>query len=202
MDYVIGIDEVGRGALAGPVAVAAVLMPKKLRFKNLKDSKKLTPKKREEWFEHVRRNDRIFYAISMVSPRVIERINISEAANLAATRAFNSLIIKMEEKITNNKEQIVRAYLDGGLYITLNKRSLTKCYKVKTLIRGDEKINAVKLASIVAKVSRDRLMVRNHKKYPEYGFERHKGYGTKAHFSALRANNICRIHRKSFLKNL
>jgi len=192
---IIGLDEVGRGSLAGPVAVAAVYLPKKIRFRNLKDSKKLSVKKREEWFKLVKSDKRIFFTTAMVSPKVIDRINISEAANLAASRAFKKLIT--DYKLPLGK---ITAYLDGGLYIqkTLNSKPKT----LKTLIRADEKINAVKLASIVAKVSRDHLMIRLSKKYPEYGFHKHKGYGTKAHFHALRVNSICRIHRRSFLKNL
>lgn len=192
---IIGLDEVGRGSLAGPVAVAAVYLPKKIRFSNLRDSKKLSPKKREEWFLKIKRNKAIFYAVAMVSPKIIDRINISEAANLAASRAFEKLIT--DYKLPLGK---IAVYLDGGLYVqkTLNPKPKT----LKTLIRADEKINAVKLASIVAKVSRDSLMIRFHKKYSKYGFQNHKGYGTKAHFYALRANGICKIHRITFLKNL
>lgn len=192
---IIGLDEVGRGSLAGPVAVAAVYLPKKIRFRNLKDSKKLSAKKREEWFLKIKQNKAIFYAVAMVSPKIIDRINISEAANLAAGRAFEKLI-------TNYKLPLgkIAVYLDGGLHIqkTLNPKPKT----LKILIRADEKINAVKLASIVAKVNRDHLMIQLSKKYPQYGFAKHKGYGTKAHFSVLRVNSICKIHRITFLKSL
>ena len=195
LDYIIGIDEVGRGALAGPVAVAAVYLPKKIRFRNLKDSKKLSPKKREVWFKKVKADKRIFFAVVMVSPRIIDEINISEAANRAATRALNKLIADFRLPISKTA-----IYLDAGLKIT--KKLTPNPYKLKAIIKGDEKINAVKLASIVAKVTRDRLMIRSHKKYPAYDFHKHKGYGTKAHFSALKINNICEIHRLTFLKSV
>ncbi len=189
---IIGIDEVGRGSLAGPVTVAAVFLPKDVRFYGLKDSKKLSPAKREEWFKRIRQNQRIFYAISKVSPKIIDRINISKAANLAATRSLNKLI-------TNYQLQITRTfiYLDGGLYI--QKTPNPKPKTMKTVIRGDEKINAIKLASIVAKVKRDKLMVKLHKSYPHYNFHINKGYGTKAHFKSLELFGRCEIHRLTFL---
>jgi len=195
-NYVIGVDEVGRGSLAGPVTVAAVAIPKKFsfpKFKNLKlkDSKKLTPLQREKWFDWVKEN-KIPYAVSSVSPKIIDKINISNAANLAATKAFQQLIAK-------SKLQRVKIYLDGGLF--LNKLQTTN-YKLqtKTIIRGDEKINTIKLASIVAKVIRDKKMKQFHKKYPQYGFLQNKGYGTKKHLNAIKKYGFCSIHRKSFLK--
>lgn len=192
---IIGIDEVGRGSLAGPVMVAAVFVPRNNHFRKLKDSKKLSSRKREEWFEYVRQKKSIFYTISAVSPKIIDKINISEAANLAAARALKKLIVKYKLPIVK-----IPVYLDGGLYI--RKKIISHPHKLKTLIKGDEKINAIKIASIIAKVKRDRLMVRLHKKYPKYSFERHKGYGTKAHFLALKLNNICETHRITFLRKL
>jgi len=193
-NYVIGVDEVGRGSFAGPVTVAAVAIPKKFsfpKFKNLKlkDSKKLTPLQREKWFDWVKKN-KIPYAVSSVSPKIIDKINISNAANLAATKAFQQLIAK-------SKLQRVKIYLDGGLF--LNKLQTTN-YKLQTIVRGDEKINAIKLASIVAKVIRDKKMKQFHKKYPQYGFLQNKGYGTKKHLNAIKKYGFCSIHRKSFLK--
>lgn len=189
---IIGIDEVGRGSLAGPVAVAAVFLPKNLRFRGLKDSKKLSPKKREEWFKRICARGDIFWSVAMVSPKIIDKINISQAANLAATRALARLI-------ANSKGQRARVYLDGGLY--LKRNLLTTHHKLQTLVRGDEKINAIKLASIIAKVSRDRLMVRLHKKYPEYDFQKHKGYGTKRHKARLKKFGPSELHRLKFIRS-
>ena len=196
MRHIIGIDEVGRGALAGPVAVAAVYLPAKIKFSKLKDSKKLSPKKREAWLKLIKADSRIFFAVAMVSPKIIDKINITAAANLAATRALEKLITNNPKLITNK----TAIYLDAGLKIT--KKLIANPYKLKAIIRCDEKIIAIKLASIVAKVSRDRLMVRLQKKYLAYDFSKHKGYGTMAHFAALRANDICEIHRITFLKSL
>lgn len=201
--YVIGIDEVGRGPLAGPVTVAAVVIPKDLRFKKkdlrtpLKDSKKLSPKQREIWFRYARGHPDISYAISSVSPSVIDKINISKAANLAATRALEKVIANCRLQIKNCK-----IFLDGGLHInksmTNNLKLTTKNSKLKTLVRGDEKIPAIMLASIVAKVTRDRKMKKLHLEYPNYDFINNVGYGTKKHRRAIRKHGLSPIHRKSF----
>lgn len=206
--YVIGIDEVGRECLAGPVVVAACALPLKLKFKNLKfkvplrDSKKLTAKQREEWFKHIKNHPGIFYAKASVYPKVIDRINITQAANKAATRACARVIELISHglrPIVNEFHKKIRIYLDGGLY--LQNSSTNQLIHSSTVIRGDEKFNAVKLASIVAKVSRDRVMRRNHKKYPEYGFIKHVGYGTKTHIRAIKKHGPSKIHRLTFLKN-
>jgi len=204
--YIIGIDEVGRGALAGNVTVAAVLLPRKSQIPNyklqtnskfkilnsklkLRDSKKLTPKQREIWFEYLKNELRLPYAVASVSPKIIDKINISKAANLAAGKAFSLLIKNSRLRIKN-----CEVFLDGGLYI--------QNLKFKIIIRGDEKIPAISLASIIAKVSRDRQMINLHKKYPKYGFEKHKGYGTKKHFKAIRKHGPSKIHRLTFLKKM
>jgi len=204
--YIIGIDEVGRGALAGNVTVAAVLLPRKSQIPNyklqtnskfkilnsklkLRDSKKLTPKQREIWFEYLKNELRLPYAVASVSPKIIDKINISKAANLAAGKAFSLLIKNSGLRIKN-----CEVFLDGGLYI--------QNLKFKIIIRGDEKIPAISLASIIAKVSRDRQMINLHKKYPKYGFEKHKGYGTKKHFKAIRKHGPSKIHRLTFLKKM
>ncbi len=207
--WLIGIDEVGRGPLAGPVTVAAVAVPVNFKIPclpagrqmtnyktKLKDSKKLTVKQREEWVSYVKNHPKIFYAAASVYSKVIDRINISQAANLAATRAIRRLM-------TNDKRLMTRKFkivLDGGLYL---HKSLVISRKllVRTVVRGDEKYNCIKLASIVAKVRRDRLMRRCHKKYPKYGFDRHKGYGTKAHLAAINKHGPCNLHRLTFIKN-
>jgi ribonuclease HII len=197
MRFMIGVDEVGRGSLAGPVTVAVVCMPRSLRIRSsklggLRDSKKLTPKQRSEWFEHLSTHPKIFFAVARVYPRAIERVNISNAANLAAARAFGRLL---------KKQGIVasgcRIYLDGGLY--LGKKG--RVPGAKTIVKGDEKVTAVKAASILAKVLRDRFMVKLAKKYPLYGFDLHKGYATRAHREAVEKWGPSDIHRLTFLKN-
>jgi len=198
MKYIIGIDEVGRGAIAGMITVAAVSIPAKLKIKNeklkipLRDSKKLSPKQRELWFKWIKGNS-VQYTTASVVPKIIDKINISNAANLAATRALVRLMTN-DKRLTTKKFSI---FLDGGLFI---KRSLVMSRKlsVSTIVRGDEKIPAIMLASIVAKVSRDRKMIKLDKKYPKYGFGQHKGYGTKRHLKAIKKYGRLPIHRESF----
>ncbi|NCO15172.1 ribonuclease HII [Candidatus Wolfebacteria bacterium CG18_big_fil_WC_8_21_14_2_50_39_7] len=211
--YIIGIDEVGRGALAGPVTVAAVAItvnpkPKirnpKPRLK-LRDSKKLTPRQRETWFGYIKTHPGIFYTTAGVSPKIIDKINISNAANLAATRALTKLVkyLTIVKYLTKSK---VEVFLDGGLYLNKNKiRVNPRSYprlSAFTIIKGDEKIPAIMMASIVAKVTRDRIMVKLHKKYPKYAFDRHKGYGTKKHIKAIRKHGPTKVHRLAFLKKI
>lgn len=201
--YTIGIDEVGRGPLAGPVTVAAVALLFKLKIKSqklkipLRDSKKLSPRQREIWFEYIKKHPQIFYALASVSPKVIDRINISKAANLAATRAFIKLAKNRELK---NKK--CKVFLDGGLYLPKFLNSIFYFLDSKTIIRGDEKIPAIMLASIVAKVSRDKLMCHYGKKFPQYGFAQHKGYGTKRHFGVIKKYGLIKIHRLTFLRKI
>ncbi len=232
-NFIIGIDEVGRGALAGPVVVAAFLLKSnipaclagrknlacanlpngkakvsmirqisKMNIKNqnfkipLRDSKKLTPRQREIWFEYIIKNQKFFYTTALISPSVIDRINISQAANLAAIRALKKLITDKILPITK-----IKIYLDGGLY--LKKQKFDTRYlmlNAKTVIKGDEKIQAITLASIVAKVTRDRLMKKLHHKYPVYGFDQHKGYGTRQHFAAIKKYGLAKVHRLTFCK--
>ncbi len=229
--YIIGIDEVGRGALAGPVMVAALLLKSKIKnptcanlpngkarvsmirqiskmnIKNqnfkipLRDSKKLTPRQREIWFEYIIKNQKFFYTTASVSPKIIDKINISNAANLAATRAFNKLIKKQKIERIPALINGSRIFLDGGLYLNI-KTLVANGYwlEPKTIIKGDEKIQAITLASIVAKVTRDRLMKKLHRKYPVYGFDQHKGYGTRQHFTAIKKYGLAKVHRLTFCK--
>ena len=211
---IIGIDEVGRGSLAGPVTVAAVLLSRNFKFGDvrppkiyvnvrrsdiltLKDSKKLSAKQREIWFEWIKERS-ISYAIANVPPKIIDKINISNAANLAATLAFKKLLNKVAIAPVLSKKIFV--FLDGGLYLGNKKFLNLKSYILnsRTIIKGDEKIPAISLASIVAKVSRDRLMKKLHKKYPRYDFINNVGYGTKRHISAIKKHGRLPIHRKSF----
>ncbi|MEK7547061.1 MAG: ribonuclease HII [Patescibacteria group bacterium] len=193
--YVIGIDEVGRGALAGPVVVAAVCFPAGLRISNkklgvLKDSKKLSPKLRKTWFKHFKSIPEISYKIGRVYPRAIEKINISKAANRAASLAVGRL---MEDSGIETRNCLI--LLDGGLFIKNQKK-----LNAKTVIKGDEKITAIKIASIIAKVQRDRYMEKLSKKHPRYGLEAHKGYGTKRHLKAIRRHGPSKVHRLTFLR--
>ena len=202
--YLIGIDEVGRGCLAGPIAVTALVLPLKFKVASfkfkvpLRDSKKLSAAQRERWAEHAKNHPQIFYATAYVYPKAIERINISQAANLAATRCVKRLMTRNKKLMTNNE---FRVLLDGGLFIG---RSLVSSHKlsVRTVVRGDEKFNCIKLASIVAKVSRDRAMRRLHRKFPEYGLDQHKGYGTSQHVAAIKKHGPSPIHRLTFIGNL
>lgn len=195
--WVVGVDEVGRGCLAGPIAVAVVCMPRSFRLRakrlgDLRDSKKLSASKREAWAGYLSERSEVLYCIARVYPRAIERVNISNAANLAAERAFCRLCrtrgIRPEECLI---------YLDGGLY--LGKKG--RISGARTMARADERIPAVMAASILAKVARDRQMAREALRYPGYGFEVNKGYGTAAHRKAVRTLGPSRIHRLTFLKN-
>lgn len=187
MKYIVGIDEVGRGPLAGPVAVGVLVMKESSKiFSGVRDSKQLSAKQREEWFEKIkaaRSRGGIDFAVSFVSHDLIDRKGISWALRVAAARSLARLAISTDSEI----------FLDGGL------RASETFKNQQTIIRGDEKVPAIALASIVAKVTRDRLMIRLAKKYPKYNFDKHKGYGTKAHYQAIKENGLCPIHRRSFL---
>lgn len=194
--YIIGIDEVGRGPLAGPVVVAATAIPRNFRFSNseisvpLRDSKKLTENNRKTWASYLSARGDIHVAFSRVSPRIIDRINITRAANRAATRAYVELISK---NVGVTAKHLV--FLDGGLYL----EARAGAPHAKTVIRGDEKIAAISIASIFAKVSRDNGMRRLARKHPGYGFEIHKGYGTKGHRKAIKKLGPSAAHRLTFL---
>lgn len=202
--YIIGIDEVGRGSIAGPVTVAALAIPSSYKLKTinyklpLRDSKKLSSKQREDWFVYLKNNQKIIYAIAHVQPSVVDRINISQAANLAASRALSRLVTCNKRHVTCKK---IKVFLDGGLFIRPIPKKLVTCnLSLVTVVRGDENIKAISLASIVAKVTRDRLMVSLHKKYPKYGFDKHKGYGTKVHMAAVKRHGPSEKHRITFLQ--
>ncbi len=198
MKWVVGIDEVGRGALAGPVVVAAAMFPsgavaRRARSHGLKDSKKLSPPQREVWVNRFITDPKVRFALARVYPRGIEKMNISRAANRAALKAFLRL------SKANKLPSTTPIYLDGGLFLGNKAWQAERQRSAKTLIKADEKIPAVAAASIVAKVSRDRFMTRLAKKYPGYGFEAHKGYGTAAHFRSIQKEGVCAAHRLTFL---
>jgi ribonuclease HII len=201
--YKIGIDEVGRGALAGPVMVGVAAIPFGFRIKEkglptLQDSKKLSEKQREEWFSFIKKEPKILFETARVNVLRIDKINITQAANLAAFRAILKLVKKMGEK---NIKSIV---LDGGLFIKNRKFQAEAFKKIdkKTLPKADEKFKEVMLASIMAKVKRDKYMKKLHKKFPEYGFDRHAGYGTKFHREKIKLCGVSLVHRRSFCKFL
>lgn len=196
MQWIVGIDEVGRGALAGPVVVVAAAVPCRAKFRSgllgrLKDSKKLAPKKREAWAKYLKERPGISFAVARVYPRQIEKRNISNAANLAAKRAFE----RLRTGLGGAESGAQKIFLDGGLYLGKKDGPI----KATTLVKGDEKINAVKIASIFAKVYRDRLMCRLAKTYSAYGFEIHKGYATRMHRVAVRKHGPSPVHRLTFV---
>lgn len=178
---ICGVDEAGRGPLAGPVYAAAVILPPHLQIQGLTDSKKLTDKKRRELFPIIQ-EQAIAYGIGFASEAEIDKINILQATFLAMERALGALSVRPElVLIDGNREK------DFGL-------------PVKTVVKGDSLSANIAAASILAKVSRDDWMLRMEEAYPGYGFSIHKGYGTKAHYEALRTLGACPIHRRSFLK--
>jgi len=182
--YVIGVDEVGRGSLAGPVVAAAVLVPRGMRMRGaikLKDSKRLSRLQREYWFSWAILRG-VPYAVSSVSAGRIDRMNIARAANAAAASAVKKL-----------GKTGTAVLLDGGLRVNA-------VYPQKTIIRGDEKIKAIALASVIAKITRDRKMVRLHSRHPQYGFHNHKGYGTREHFRAISRHGTTPHHRLTYLR--
>jgi len=203
----MGIDEAGRGPLAGPVVVAGVKIRNakvvKRLFAGIRDSKKLSAKKREEWFSVLVSRPEIEYAVARVCPAVIDRINISRAANLAARRVHRKLSANNEsianKRIRFSHSQIrkdslfadVKVLLDGGLKLP---REITH----KAIVRGDERIPVIAAASIIAKVTRDRIMLRLHKKFPQYRFDLHKGYGTRLHKEYIRRHGYSGVHRRTF----
>lgn len=188
----IGIDEVGRGPIAGPVAVGAftILDPKASKlFRGVKESKQLTETQREEWFsviEKAKKDGHVDFCVTFQSEKIIDTRGLSFAIKKALSISLNSLEINPNEALV---------LLDGGL------KAPAEYVNQKTIIKGDEKEKVIALASICAKVLRDRKMNKLAKKYSEYGFEMHKGYGTKAHYMAIIQFGLLDTHRRSFLKN-
>lgn len=180
-DLICGVDEAGRGPLAGPVCAAAVILPAHLEIPGLNDSKKLSDKRRRELFPIIRESA-LAYGIGFASPEEIDEINILQATFLAMRRALAQLTVKPD-----------LALIDGN-------RETEFGVPCKTVIKGDSLSANIAAASVLAKVSRDDLMLKAAEEYPGYGFEIHKGYGTKAHYAALEALGPCAIHRKTFLK--
>ena len=178
---VCGVDEAGRGPLAGPVCAAAVILPKHLCIPGLTDSKKLTDRKRRELFPIIQ-EQAVAYGIGLASEQEIDECNILQATFLAMGRALAQLKVRPELALIDGNRET-----DFGL-------------PVKTVVKGDSLSANIAAASILAKVTRDNLLVELARQYPEYGFDIHKGYGTKAHYEALGQYGPCPIHRRTFLK--
>lgn len=182
-DLICGVDEAGRGPLAGPVCAAAVILPKGLVIPGLNDSKKLTDKRRRELFPIIQQ-EAVSFGIAFASQEEIDEINILQATFLAMRRAMEQL-----------NPQPEFALIDGN-------RETDFGVPCKTVIKGDSLSANIAAASVLAKVTRDNWMMEAAEKYPGYGFEIHKGYGTKAHYAALEKLGPCAIHRRTFLKKL
>lgn len=178
---ICGVDEAGRGPLAGPVCAAAVILPANIEIPGLNDSKKLTDKRRRELFPIIK-EQAIAYGIGLASHEEIDEINILQATYLAMERALAQLSVKPE-----------LALIDGN-------RAKDFGIPVETVVKGDSRSASIAAASILAKVTRDDLLLASAEEYPEYGFDVHKGYGTKAHYAALTAHGPSPIHRMTFLK--
>ena len=176
---IAGVDEVGRGSLIGPVYAAAVILNKNIKKNIIKDSKKLSKKKREILFRYIIKNSN--WSLAYASLKEIEKLNIFNASMLAMKRAIKKL---------KKKPKLV--IVDG------HKSPSLKNYKIKSLIKGDDKIPEIAAASIIAKVSRDRLIKRMSKKFLGYSWEKNAGYGTKKHLNALKRLGVTKYHRKSF----
>jgi ribonuclease HII len=219
MDWIVGVDEVGRGPLAGPVTVCVLVMQKNAKwFKSIKlplrDSKKLSATQRELWLKEIKKAEKrgeVFYAVRSVGVKIIDKINIKQAADLAATRAFQELLFNIyknsgKKKILKNCHMAIfeaekkwvklaenmEVILDAGLRINIPN------LKQKSFPKADERVPAVSLASIVAKVKRDKYMELLDKKYPGYGFAKNKGYGTAEHYRGLKKLGLSAVHRLTF----
>ena len=199
-NIVVGIDEAGRGPLAGPV-VAASFAIKNFQFskfnfqsifndkifKQVRDSKKLSEKQRDKIYNVLTNHKDVEWGVGIVSEKIIDKINILEATKLAMQKSVKNL----DSRFRGNDMGVDFLLLDGNFKI--NSKILQK-----PIIKGDQKVFSISAASIIAKVTRDRLMQKYHKKYPQYGFDKHKGYGTASHFASLEKFGACKIHRKTF----
>lgn len=181
--FVAGVDEAGRGPLAGPVFAACVILPDDCIIDGINDSKKLSEKKREQLFEEITQKA-IAYSIASIDEKTIDEINILNATHMAMNKAVYEMSVKPDYVL-----------IDGN-----SIKNMTTPHE--TIVKGDAKSISIAAASILAKVSRDRFICEIADKYPEYEFKKHKGYGTKVHTDALKKYGPCEIHRKSFLTKI
>ena len=184
IETICGIDEAGRGPLAGPVVVAAVIMPKDSMIEGVNDSKKVSEKKREALYDQIL-EEAIAYGVGIIDQKEIDELNILNATKKGLTTALKELKVK--------PERILVDALNGIDTLGIPYTSI---------IKGDAKSYSIAAASIIAKVTRDRIMREWDELYPMYGFEKHKGYGTKMHIDAIKENGLCPLHRLSFVKNI
>ena len=184
VEFLAGIDEAGRGPLAGPVVVGVVILPKDSFIEGVNDSKKVSEKKREVLYDEITK-EAIAWGVGIVDEKVIDEINILNATKKALTMALQNMKIKPQKILVDALTHIDTL----GIPYT-------------SIIKGDATSYSIAAASIIAKVTRDRIMRQYDEKYPEYGFDQHKGYGTARHINAIRENGPCTIHRKSFIGNI
>lgn len=183
LNLICGMDEAGRGPLVGPVSAGAVILPQGLIIEGLNDSKKLTEKKREALYDVITK-EAVSWSVGLATPQEIDEINILQATYLAMRRAVMGLSCIPDY-----------ALVDGN-------RDPLLSLPTATIVKGDGKVACIAAASVIAKVTRDRLLIELDAEYPQYGFAKHKGYPTKAHYEAIAQFGITREHRQSFLKNL
>ena len=193
--FIAGVDEVGRGPLAGPVVTAAVVLPEDFDVLGVDDSKKLSEKRREELFDRILEGC-LAYGIGMADHRIIDEINILQATK----KAMRDAIAACNLQLRVNSGGAADANIDFVLLDAVNLEGLE--IPQHAVVKGDSKVLAIAAASIVAKVTRDRMMVKFAEEYPWYAFEKNKGYGTAAHYEGIREHGTCPIHRMTFLKNL
>ena len=184
IELIGGIDEAGRGPLAGPVVVACVIMPKDSMIEGVNDSKKVSEKKREKPYEEITKTA-ISYEVGIIDQKEIDNINILNATKLGLTTAIKGLKVKPE-------------------FILVDALTNIDTCKIpyRSIVKGDAKCYCIACASIIAKVTRDRIMRQWAEVYPQYGFEKHKGYGTAMHIQAIKEYGLCPLHRHSFVKNI
>ena len=182
--YICGIDEAGRGPLAGPVVVAAVIMPKDSMIEGVNDSKKVSETKREKLYEQITQ-EAIAWGVGIIDQKEIDEINILNATKKGLTKSLTELQVKPDRILVDALNGIDTL----GIPYT-------------PIIKGDAKCYSIAAASIIAKVTRDRIMRQWDEIYPQYGFQKHKGYGTAAHIAAIKENGLCPLHRLSFVKNI
>lgn len=181
-EYICGIDEAGRGPLAGPVVIAAAIMPRDSMIEGVNDSKKVSEKKREKLYEEITK-EAISYGVAIIDQNEIDRINILNATKHGLTTSIKELKVKPDIILVDALTKIDTCGIPYN-----------------SIIKGDAKSYSIAAASIIAKVTRDRIMRQWDEVYPQYGFAKHKGYGTAAHIAAIKENGICPLHRLSFVK--